>query len=484
MTDDRKGECKSCGENAGNKPAAKSAAEIAREYWLEGLSVRPYQPSVEARSAAIPGEAAIAATDPQVRAHPPALEFPIEPQVSAPHRQLGTLVTHLPAPWDQPANRDPGFSRLPEQGFAAPDIESLAGSDSVEYLTWEPGPLFSDDPPERVQASAKCTCRLTCGKCCPNPDAIFPIRAGEADSNVKCESMIGHRTLMRLHVEGPPGQIMAPYRIFSKSNQVTFGSLEFRGFAKPVGPVGQGLVPVWDTSCTAKEISGLMLACPSTLDFIVCAKSEGSFVIEAEWGTEKCSSITLQVKSCICDCFKHSIANALDKLLDCPAARKLFVSIHGVHVECVEKDDFERQFGSDPRSPVAAWKSETNSVLIKCGNDHVTSGILFECTNAESRERHEKVDAEARAGNLSKKDYIKEKERIEYEGLEKHHSIAQACVKAGHWPPAFDRFGHALANEWSTFEKYMADPEQVKHAKVYDDWWDKACKGAYESKHK
>ena len=132
MADDNQGECKSCGENAGSKPAAKSAAEVARESWLQDVTVRPYQPTVEALAAARTGArsaseglglTAKAMSAFSMEEHRPMeapREFPAEPLNPTPRAQPRTEVSYLSAPWDHPAFQEPRISPTPADGHQWP----------------------------------------------------------------------------------------------------------------------------------------------------------------------------------------------------------------------------------------------------------------------------------------------------------------------------------------------------------------------------
>lgn len=114
MTDDIQGECKTCGENAGGMPAAKSMAELARESWLQDVTVRPYQPTVEALAAARTGArsaseglglTAKAMSALSMEEHRPLeapREFPVEPLNPTPRTQPRVEVSYLSAPWSRP----------------------------------------------------------------------------------------------------------------------------------------------------------------------------------------------------------------------------------------------------------------------------------------------------------------------------------------------------------------------------------------------
>lgn len=174
MTDDIQGECKTCGENAGGMPAAKSMAELARESWLQDVTVRPYQPTVEALAAARTGArsaseglglTAKAMSALSMEEHRPLeapREFPVEPLNPTPRTQPRVEVSYLSAPWEQAASQEPRTSptsadahqwpraNQPQDPLGAIKADPRANAD-VEYLSWFPG---DGSPWVELQAAA------------------------------------------------------------------------------------------------------------------------------------------------------------------------------------------------------------------------------------------------------------------------------------------------------------------------------------------
>lgn len=88
------------------------------------------------------------------------------------------------------------------------------------------------------------------------------------------------------------------------------------------------------------------------------------------------------------------------------------------------------------------------------------------------------IDKKAQETRMSKEDFVRQHERVEWEGLKVHHSIAQKCVAAGHWDKSIDKWASAVepGGAFEDFEDYLKFQRAASHTKVYEEWWDKNAK--------
>lgn len=148
-------------------------------------------------------------------------------------------------------------------------------------------------------------------------------------------------------------------------------------------------------------------------------------------------------------------------------------------MKCVDTADFESRVN---KSSEAAWDDPNMTIMIKCGAKRpIAAMILFELTNGMQGREHESADKGALKGDLSKEEYVRQKERIEWNGTKKAHEIALKCVQAGKWPVDYDEYANG-ANE--SFEDFLKRAIAAGHPAGYETWWDANCKKTYEEKHK
>lgn len=144
MTEQPTGECNTCGDNTGKRPA-RSLQDAMRDLWTREVTATPYPASVEAIAAANRGETAPAAMESPMPAPTATMERPRAPEAPA-TRPPKVEVSYLSAPWDQPprANSTPIAERkwsraaLPQEPLGAIKADPRSNG-SVEYLTWFPG---------------------------------------------------------------------------------------------------------------------------------------------------------------------------------------------------------------------------------------------------------------------------------------------------------------------------------------------------------
>jgi hypothetical protein len=108
-----------------------------------------------------------------------------------------------------------------------------------------------------------------------------------------------------------------------------------------------------------------------------------------------------------------------------------------------------------------------------------TQTELFELTNLWHKPTFEQVAATAAAGNLSREDFIKANERIEYDAVQKSLTACDACKAV--W--GCDTCVMEWARPYKTFDDYYAKGASSYHKEYYGKAWDQRYKAAYQAKH-
>jgi hypothetical protein len=109
-----------------------------------------------------------------------------------------------------------------------------------------------------------------------------------------------------------------------------------------------------------------------------------------------------------------------------------------------------------------------------------TQQLIQELSNLSQKAAFEKANSDALAGNLSREEFIREYERIEYE-----HGVKN-IIKA--FDSCKDTWGcKTCQKEWArsakNFDDYYNNYLSSSHKENYGQWWDANCKGAYDAKH-
>lgn len=336
------------------------------------------------------------------------------------------------------------------------------------------GVMLQDESP------VVCKCEILCGPPCID-ETKLPVSEDGWKSNPDCETQVDESIALRVTLTGNPN-LKNTLRVYSPSDHVRFGEMRFVGYGPHAGGL-PGLWPIWDLSCRERELRFPLVPCDSKIDMLVCADKEGEYEIIAEWGNIKCKR-TIKVKECVCACFQPEIDAAWKLLMECPDAADFIDSI-GIeegpkiagqpefNVICVEKEELEKHHG--PGTQIQAdWWLPTMSARIRCGAKGVLAWILFEATNAASRIEHAAVDKNAKENIVSKDDFVRQHEKIEWEGLRKHSEIAKKCIASGHWGPETDKYGSAMGpgGAYEKFEDYLKAMKAENHSSVFEDWWD------------
>jgi hypothetical protein len=109
-----------------------------------------------------------------------------------------------------------------------------------------------------------------------------------------------------------------------------------------------------------------------------------------------------------------------------------------------------------------------------------TQQLIQELSNLSRKADFDSLDGRALAGDVSREDYIKETEKIEYEtGVKNVLTAFDACNKT--WGC------QTTPKEWARkakdFDDYYKNLLRDAHKENYGKWWDRECKAAYDKKH-
>jgi RHS repeat-associated protein len=106
--------------------------------------------------------------------------------------------------------------------------------------------------------------------------------------------------------------------------------------------------------------------------------------------------------------------------------------------------------------------------------------ILFETINASNAALFQGVSERANKGELSRIDYAVAYEKIEFDGVVKHHEIAGAAFKARDWDESADMYASYAGK---SFDYYLTKALGDNHTQSYAKYWDKNYKKSWENKH-
>lgn len=123
--------------------------------------------------------------------------------------------------------------------------------------------------------------------------------------------------------------------------------------------------------------------------------------------------------------------------------------------------------------------------------DEIAGGILFETFNAITHKEFTKIFGEAKAGDLSRVDFIVGIEKLEYDNAVLCHEKVQEIRKADGWGAKADRFEKYDKTKGKTFADYYIEQviasvvaQKVDAAMVYGQvWGDDSIAGPWATKH-
>lgn len=147
--------------------------------------------------------------------------------------------------------------------------------------------------------------------------------------------------------------------------------------------------------------------------------------------------------------------------------------------------------GKDPKivfgTPSSGFDAQTNistgTITVNSKSDKCTAteSVFFELANLAGKSISEKIATDAAAGNLSREEYARAKEKKEYDNVKKTHAAVDKCKKKwGCETHPFDLDGFRPAKDFDDYyDNYLAE----SHKNHYRNAWDSNYKAAYDAKH-
>ena len=113
--------------------------------------------------------------------------------------------------------------------------------------------------------------------------------------------------------------------------------------------------------------------------------------------------------------------------------------------------------------------------------ENAVTGIV-ELTNLSNKDRFAKVDADVNAGKLSREEYVRASELIEYDAVVNANKAAQACAQ--HWgaPPGWKTTLDPMSKA-KDFDDYYGHYLGNSHKEYYGKVWDASYAAAYRASH-
>lgn len=110
--------------------------------------------------------------------------------------------------------------------------------------------------------------------------------------------------------------------------------------------------------------------------------------------------------------------------------------------------------------------------------------LVQELTNLASKPDFDKLDEEAEKGNVSRADYIRKTEEIEFRGLQNILKVFDETKARTGCKTCSRDYQRKYAKSFAEFYKYLSSDKYGKaHAEKIGARWDKGAKEAYEKKH-
>jgi hypothetical protein len=127
--------------------------------------------------------------------------------------------------------------------------------------------------------------------------------------------------------------------------------------------------------------------------------------------------------------------------------------------------------------------TEAGKIVVKDTKDKCndTETVFFELANMAAKPKFDKVHADAAAGNLSREDYTKAYEKIEYDNVQKALAAIDKCKKK--WGCEKYTFDFDTFRPAKDFNDYYDNYAQKDHKDHYRNHWDSNFKTEYEKKH-
>jgi len=109
--------------------------------------------------------------------------------------------------------------------------------------------------------------------------------------------------------------------------------------------------------------------------------------------------------------------------------------------------------------------------------------LIQETSNMSHKADFDKVDADAAAGKLSRDEYIRAKEKIEYQGVQKALQAEKACTAK--WGCSKNSFSYASVtdSQATNFDDYFNHWLGSDHKDYWGNAWDSRYRDAYSAAH-
>jgi hypothetical protein len=125
----------------------------------------------------------------------------------------------------------------------------------------------------------------------------------------------------------------------------------------------------------------------------------------------------------------------------------------------------------------------TGKITVKDTKDKCndTETVFFELANMAAKSKFEAVSADAAAGKLSREEYTKAYEKIEYDNVQKTLAAIDKCKKK--WGCESYTFSFDSMRPAKDFDDYYKNYVSERHKDYYRKAWDSRYKAEYEKKH-
>lgn len=110
--------------------------------------------------------------------------------------------------------------------------------------------------------------------------------------------------------------------------------------------------------------------------------------------------------------------------------------------------------------------------------------LVQELTNLASKSDFDKLDEEALNGNVSRLDFIRKREQIEFRGLQNILKVFGETKASTGCTNTTREYQRQYANSFEDYFTYLnSDPYGRAHGENIGKIWDRGARGAYENKH-
>jgi hypothetical protein len=149
-------------------------------------------------------------------------------------------------------------------------------------------------------------------------------------------------------------------------------------------------------------------------------------------------------------------------------------------------DNAKTAVGTEPtvqvKQTVAGFGAETSgsTITIKPTTDccDATESLLFELHNVESQSRFKQIAADAAEGKLSREEYTRANERVEYEGLQRNREVFAKCKSKWGCGAGSKSFADPFAKN---FDDHYNHTLSEAHKNHYRTFWDNNYKKIYDA---